>query len=301
MKKIGLIGSAFGHGAQIYTTSLGPGYLKEQYNLQQKLAQQKIICDWYKIVEPQTLNLKNEKEKGKNFHAVLEHSIMIFNVMKDFLQKQHSLFPVIIGGNHSAAIGTWSAIVDTLNAYEDFGLIWIDAHMDANNYETSPSKAYHGMPLSILLGRGDNEMLAIGRSPFKISPKHVVIIGPRSYEAGEAAFLHSKGVEIITTDEIHQQGIKTVFERALSIVSKAKNGFGISFDLDAIDPSEAPGVGSPETNGLHWKEVKNNLTLLFQAPQFKALEIAEFNPTLDKHNLTSDIIFETLCVLGRSL
>ncbi len=301
MRDIAFIGSAFGHGAQITSTSLGPDYIKEQYNVVAKLAKHNIPSYWHKTIAPTMQDLSCLPNKGKYFNAVLQHNQNLCSTTKKFIQTNNHDLPCIIGGDHSCAIGTWSGIIDGLNANENFGLIWIDAHMDAHNCETSPSKAYHGMPLSILLGRGDKELLNIGNSSPKIHPKHLVLIGVRSYESEEAEFLQSMGVKIFTSEDTVKMGLSTVFQQALSIVSKARHGFGISFDLDGIDPQEAPGVGSPETNGLIWNEVKECLPILFEHEKLKALEITEFNPERDLNDMTAEIILQTVYQLGSTL
>lgn len=301
MRKIAFIGSAFGYGAQITATDLGPSYILNEYNLIDKMTDNDIRAYWHKSVIINNYDLSAQPNKGKHFNAVLEHNRELFSTTKQFIETNKKDIPIIIGGDHSCAIGTWSGIIDGLNAHKEFGLIWIDAHMDAHIYETSPSKAYHGMPVSVLLGRGDDNFLSIGNSPVKINPKHLVLIGIRSFEPDEEAFLNTMGVKCFTSEDVSQLGMKKVFQEALSIVEKAQHGFGISFDLDAIDPKEAPGVGSPEPNGLRWDQMKKNLSLLFKNPKFKALEITEFNPERDRNNLTADILFETVYELGKEL
>ena len=142
-------------------------------------------------------------------------------------------FPVIIGGDHSVAIGTWSGVARV--AGEPVGLLWIDAHLDSHTPETSYSGAIHGMPLACLLGRGDKRLLGLGLSGVQLDPLHTVVLGPRSWEPEEAAFLARMGVRVIGEDEIGARGIAACFAEAAAIVSGAANGFGITLDLDAFD------------------------------------------------------------------
>lgn len=298
MRDIALIGSAFGYGAQITTTSLGPCHIKEQCQIVSRLIELGIDAYWHQTVMLENADLSDVPNKGKHFKAVLEHNRNLYQIVKNLVLQKKENIPFVIGGDHSCAIGTWSGVIDALNAHEDFGLIWIDAHMDAHIFETSPSKAYHGMPLSILLGRGDKDLANIGLPAIKIAPKHLVLIGVRSYEPEEAAFLQAMGVKIFTCEETQKRGIAQVFQEALAIVKQAKQGFGISFDLDAIDPLEAPGVGSPEKDGLKWQEVKKHFQILFRDKKFKAIEVTELNPERDKQNMTAEILLQTAQQLG---
>lgn len=303
MKKISFIGSGFGYGAQIHTTSHGPSYMKDQYEIKEKLANKNIESLWHKTIEKKEYDLSEIDGKGKNYNAVLEHNKELYTIVKKSILEYQSEMPFIIGGDHSCALGTWFGMIDALNAGHNFGLIWIDAHMDSHVYATSPSKVYHGMPISSLLGY-DNEVFKEiygGKTNLTIHPDHIVLIGIRSYEKAEELFLNSMGVRVISAEEVKKRGLSDVFKEALSIVLKAKKGFGISFDLDAIDPIEAPGVGSPETGGLSWSEIQENLHILLENPNLQAMEVTEFNPTLDEDNKTAEIIFQIALKLGQSL
>lgn len=157
-------------------------------------------------------------------------------------------FPLVIGGDHSVAIGTWSGVARVAGA--PVGLLWIDAHLDSHTPETTYSGAIHGMPLACLLGRGDKRLLNIGLVGLQVSAAHTVVLGPRSYEPEEIEFLQQMGVRIIASDEILERGFAACLDEAVAIVGGAPNGFGVTLDLDAIDPGLAPGVGSPEPEGL---------------------------------------------------
>ena len=303
MKNIKFIGSAFGYGAQIFSTELGPDYMNNKYNIVEKLNNANISSQWYKTVKLQDYDLSAVKDKSKHYNAVFAHNQALFHTIKELIEQHPSEMPLIIGGDHSCAIGTWLGMLDTLDAHEDFGLIWIDAHMDAHITETSPSQSYHGMPLSTLLGYGNNSFHSIHNRihAYTINPKHMVLIGIRSYEKEEEQFLRNMGVRIITAEEVRNKGLEAAFKEALSIVRQTKKGFGISFDLDGIDPSEAPGVGSPENNGLSWLEIKQHLNILLTDPMLKAMEITEFNPERDQSDKTAEIVFQIALELGKSL
>lgn len=201
-------------------------------------------------------------------------------------------FPVIIGGDHSVAIGTWSGVSRVLG--QPPGLLWIDAHLDSHTPETSYSGAIHGMPLACLLGRGDKRLLNIGLGGAQISAAHTVVLGPRSYEPEEMAFLQRLGVRIIDSDEILQRGFPACLDEAIGIVSAAPAGFGVTLDLDAIDPRLAPGVGSPEPDGLLANDVLTAVHWIAGRPGLKALEIVEYNPDRDRHGSTAGLISDLI-------
>jgi len=197
-------------------------------------------------------------------------------------------FPLVVGGDHSCAIGTWSGVHRVLADVGPTGLIWIDAHMDSHTFATTPSGRIHGMPLACLLGHGEAALTAIDGPEAKLRPEHVCLIGVRSYEAGEAALLHRLGVRVFDMDEVNRRGLAAIFDEALAIVRQGTAGFGISVDLDALDPEEEPGVGSPVPGGLRRAELAAALGRLRGDPAFVAMEIVEYNPRRDRGHATAD-------------
>lgn len=198
-------------------------------------------------------------------------------------------FPLIIGGDHAIAIGSWSGVISKLKAHQEFGLLWVDAHMDANTFETSPSKAYHGMPLAHLLGYGELELINISDDKVKLNPKHVVLFGIRSYEEGEYELLKSLGVRVFFADEIKKRGQGECLREAFEILKSAPKGYGITIDLDFFDPEYAPAVGSPEPHGFDPLAFAANMKMHLDN-SLKAMEIVEFNPSRDKNNQTLLVI-----------
>jgi len=202
--------------------------------------------------------------------------------------------PLVLGGDHSIAIGTWSGVKAAV-ADEDIGLIWIDAHMDAHTPKTSPSSNIHGMPLAALLGQGEGGFTNLeGISP-KLKPENVCLIGIRSFEAGEEALLKRLGVRVFFMKDVEEKGFAAVFEEARHQL--AAHRFGLSIDVDAFDPEEAPGTGTPEAFGLRFKDAKNALQGLAQDPAFLALEITEFNPHRDLNSKTCQLVWDLVATL----
>ncbi|MEW5755475.1 MAG: arginase [Pseudomonadota bacterium] len=208
------------------------------------------------------------------------------DVVANALMEGH--FPIIIGGDHSCAIGTWAGVHHVFDG--PLGMIWVDAHMDSHIPETSPSGALHGMPLAALLGLGDGALTQINGETPTLNPQNVCLYGVRSYEAGEAAILQNLGVRVITMEEINDVGHKATWNLALSIAKQHTVGYGISIDLDAVDPKDAPGVGSPEPGGLPGRWLAELLFSVKCDSELIALEIAEFNPYLDRNNQTLGVI-----------
>jgi arginase len=281
-----LIGSASGWGAQIRETEFGPEAFKRFANGRLNGTWDSII--WSKI-----------SCAGNTDITTLDAVPFVYDHV-DRLSKhthkaiRHNQFPVVIGGDHACAIGTWSGIISALHAEGQFGLIWIDAHMDSHTLATSPSGAYHGMPIASLLGEGEKEFAELCTSKAKISPEHICLIGIRSYEEGEEALLKKLGVRVYKMDEIAERGFDAVYQEALKIVKTGTKGYGVSIDLDAFDPKDAPGVGSREKGGLRKTEVQPSFKNAISDSALKALEIAEFNPKRDKQDKTAVLIEEIL-------
>lgn len=211
-------------------------------------------------------------------------------------------FPMSIGGDHSVAIGTWGGVKSVLEN-EGFGLIWIDAHMDAHTPETSPSQAIHGMPVAVLLGEGHSELISLSKLPI-IKPQNLALIGIRDFEQGELHFLSDLGVRVFFMDEVKTRGFKAVFEEAKAHVTTHCQRFGLSIDVDAFDPDEAPGTGTLAPGGLHAKDVFPVLQGIAQDPRLLAVEIAEYNPNRDEKNKTLGLMWgliSTILGLGRKL
>lgn len=289
MKPVSVIGAASGWGAQIRETSQGPEWLIEQGIVD-------ALQDAGADAELTAMVYANKGEAAiapaDALPLVTEHARRLAQAVSGALNK--GALPLVLGGDHAIATGTWSGVTTTLKAEGNFGLIWVDAHMDAHVPETSPSGAYHGMPVASLLGHGADAMRYILSEKAKISPQHMAMIGMRSYEKGEEKLLNELGVRVFYMDDVRKRGFAAVWADALDIVTTGTVGFGLSIDLDAFDPQEAPGVGSPAAGGLSFKEVAPCLKGLAVDNRLKAIEITEFNPTLDKGGKTATLAMELL-------
>lgn len=197
-------------------------------------------------------------------------------------------FPLVLGGDHSVAIGTWSGVARHLGTPP--GLLWIDAHLDSHTPASSYSGAVHGMPLACLLGQGDKRLLQLGIPGRQIDPGRSVVFGARSFEPEECQLLQRLGVRVIAASELERDGFSACLDRALAIVTAGGGPFGVTLDLDAIDPQLAPGVGSPEPDGLRAEDVRTALSWIAGLPGFTALEIVEYNPDRDRFARTANLL-----------
>ncbi len=203
-------------------------------------------------------------------------------------------FPLVIGGDHSCAIGTWSGVKRALGESARLGLIWIDAHMDSHTMATSATRHIHGMPLASLLGQGDPRLSGVAGAGAKLLPEDVCLIGVRSFEADEVILLRQLGVRVYFMHEVRRRGLSEVFAEALCRVAAHTRGYGISIDLDALDPAQGPGVGTPVPGGLLRTDMTDALALARGDVRLRAVEIVEYNPYRDEHFVTARAVHD-LC------
>ncbi len=209
--------------------------------------------------------------------------------------------PVVIGGDHSCAIGTWSGVASALRPAGPVGLIWIDAHLDSHTPQTSDSGAIHGMPLAALLGHGARELTQVRDAGPKLLPQHVVVIGARSYEPAERALIDRLGVRVIDAAEVARSGLRAVMADAIRIATADTAAFGVTVDLDAFDPAVAPGVGSPEPGGLTGQDMTQALAACARDERFAAFELVEYNPRHDRGGVTARLALDLLGAVAGAL
>ncbi len=223
--------------------------------------------------------------KLRNLEAVINANIELANKVHDVVTTGG--FPLVLGGDHSIAIGTLAGIADY---YENLGVIWFDAHADMNTSETSPSGNIHGMPLAVSLGLGHDKLVNIRNYAPKVKPENIVIIGARSIDEGEKRLIHNKGIKVYTMHEIDRLGMTDVIQDAI-IHLKGQNvdGVHLSLDLDGIDPLYTPGVGTPVPGGITYRESHLAMEMLQESGLITSAEFVEVNPILDERNKTADV------------
>ncbi|MEM8964762.1 MAG: arginase [Acidobacteriota bacterium] len=205
--------------------------------------------------------------------------------------------PLFLGGDHSIALGTVAAAAHETRV----GVLWIDAHGDFNTHDTSPSGNLHGMPLAALTGRGLPELVNLGHPGPKLNAQDVMLIGVRDLDPGERVLLRESGAGVYSMREIDERGIGEVAREALSRLSHLDR-VHVSLDLDVIDPSEAPGVGTPVRGGLSYREAHLLMEMIAEGAEVGSLDVVEVNPILDHRNRTADLAVELiLSVLGQTI
>lgn len=197
-------------------------------------------------------------------------------------------FPLIIGGDHSMSIGSLAGIgAHCKEQNKTLGVIWVDAHADMNTAETTPSGNIHGMPLAVAMGYGHPSLTSLGGNFPKLDPRNLAIIGLRSIDAGERALIKELGVAAFSMFDIDRMGMHEVMSRVLEDMARSVDHLHISFDVDGVDPSVAPGVGTPVPGGLTFRETHMIMELISNIEAFASFEVAEVNPILDEHNKTA--------------
>lgn len=216
---------------------------------------------------------------------------------------QGGQFPLVLGGDHSIAIGTISGLARSYRARgERLGVVWVDAHTDMNTPETSPSGNIHGMPLACLLGRGPAELTGLLGGQAALEPEDVAIVGVRDVDATEAAIVRELGVRVYTMSELDARGTAACLREAFALVQRHTAGLHLSFDLDGVDPNDAPGVGTPVPGGLNLRESHLLCEMAAQTGNLVGMELVELNPTTDIRNKTGELarwLIES--ALGRSI
>jgi arginase len=196
----------------------------------------------------------------------------------EYWVKQHKPF-LVIGGDHSCALGTWAGVLNALEPGKRLGLIWLDAHMDAHTFETTPSGNIHGMPLSALLGKADGKLQHLLPTIKAIQAENLILLGTRSYESEEYELLKQADVTIVFAEQI--QDFEHLLVQAVEKLNHRCDVIGISIDLDFIRPEDAPGVETPVAGGIAAQALLNALSQIKYHPKICGLELSEFNPNND--------------------
>jgi arginase len=211
--------------------------------------------------------------------------------------------PVVLGGDHSIAMGTIAGLARFHRARsESIGLVWFDAHGDHNTPETSPSGNIHGMPAAVALGLGAPELVNLAGFRPMVDGARAALVGLRDIDIAERANIKATGAGAFTMRDIDERGMKTVMEQAIERASQGTAGIHVSFDLDAMDPEHAPGVGTPAPGGLSYREAHLAMEMLADTGKVIAAELVEANPILDQRNGTARLGVELLAsLLGKKI
>ncbi|HKU62390.1 MAG TPA: arginase [Gemmatimonadales bacterium] len=243
----------------------------------------------HEVVDEGDLVIKNMEElkvgdvRARYLAEITRAAKLAAGKVERIMTKGH--FPLVLGGDHSISVGTVSGIAAFCRARrKKLGLLWIDAHGDINTPETSPSGNIHGMPVASLLGEGPDALTGIGGAHPKVNARNVALVGIRSLDEGEKVRLRRHGVQVHTMSDVDRSGIHRIMKKALARVTDGTDYVHVSFDLDAVDPTVAPGVGTPVKGGLDYREAHLIMELLHDSGVMTSLEMVEVNPILDDRN-----------------
>lgn len=213
-------------------------------------------------------------------------------------------FPLVLGGDHSLSIGSVSALAAHHAARgERIGLLWVDAHTDMNTPDTTPSGNIHGMSLAVLAGLGPERLTRLMGDPAPaVDPRNICVIGARDIDPEEKEVVRASGIRVFTMTEIDERGIGSVVDEALERLGDGTAGFHLSYDLDGLDPTVAPGVGTPVPGGLTYREGHLICEKIARTNQMLSLEVVEVNPVLDRENVTARTAVELVAsALGQAI
>jgi arginase len=247
------------------------------------------------ITEPESRDPGDKRVKY--LEPIVSAASLLAERVADTIERD--MIPITLGGDHSIALGS---IAGAAIARDPLGVVWFDAHGDFNTVETSPSGNVHGMILAALCGLGDARLVSVGGAGPSIDPKRLVIVGARDLDQGERDLLHSAGVRVLTMSDIDRRGMEAVTREALDIALDGAAGLHISFDLDVVDPSEAPGVGTPVHGGITYREAHLAMEMVAETGRLTSLDLVEVNPILDHHNQTAILATElALSAVGKRI
>jgi arginase len=228
---------------------------------------------------------------AKFLHEIVRVSQATCDEVKKTVLAGH--FPLIIGGDHSVAIGS---IAGLAAAYKEqgkrLGVIWVDAHADMNTPSSTPSGNIHGMPLAVNLGVGAAELCAVGGEFQKLQPQNVALIGIRDLDLDEQRIVRNSGVHAYTMSDIDRYGIASIMDKVLETMRRQVDVIHVSFDLDGLDPSVAPGVGTPVEGGLTYREAHLLMEMVADTELLRSMDVVEDNPVLDVRNKSAQVAVE---------
>jgi arginase len=298
---VAILGVPLGYGASMAGVDIGPAALRVA-RLQQRI--ERLGYPVRDLGDMRLERLRSVPEAGEKLKYVREISAaceQLADEVKAILEAEE--FPLVLGGDHSIAIGSFAGAASYFKRSDQtLGLIWFDAHADMNTPETTPSGNIHGMPLSALLGHGAPELTNIGGFAPKLDSRLCVHVGARDIDTGEKELIRKSGVRFFTMRDIDERGMAACMDEAIKIASRATAGYGVTFDVDALDPGDAPGSGTLVRGGLTYREAHLGMEKIAEAGGMRFLEIVEINTALDVNNKTAELGVELiLSALGKTI
>ncbi len=296
-KQISIIGVPMDFGQMLRGVDMGPAALRYTGLIPRLRALGHVVRDRGDVKIPiRDPDREATLSPEKYLEEITQICQAVFEAGREEVRQGY--FPLFLGGDHSITVGTVSAVTGDDSP---LGLIWIDAHGDFNTPETSASGNIHGMPLAALIGEGHPSLVNVGSPGMKIHPENVVMIGQRDLDPAEKKRLKKSGITIFTMRDIDEQGISSVANKAIMKFVHLKR-IHLTVDMDALDPLEAPGVGTPVPGGITYREAHLLMETLADSGKVTSMDIVEINPILDVANKTAELAVElTLSALGKSI
>jgi len=300
-KGVSLLGVPLSFGQSMAGVDLGPGAIRVAGLAQRiaKLGYEVEDLGDLPLERPRTLPSTGEKIKYlSEIHRACERLATEVEQIVDA-----GKVPITIGGDHSIAIGSLSGVVKSFRKRnERLGLVYFDAHADMNTPETSPSGNIHGMPLSVLLGYGAPELVNIAGFAPKFDPKICAHVGARDIDPGERELIRRLGIRFFTMREIDERGLAVCLDEAIRIAGQGSAGYAVTFDVDVLDPGDAPGSGTLVRGGLSYREAHLAMEKIAEDGRMRSLEVVEINTALDVNNRTAELGVELiLSALGKTI
>jgi arginase len=293
MQKVSIVGVPMDLGADRRGVDMGPSALRyaDLNERLESLGYEVEDLGDLDVIIPETRHFGDPR--AKYLREIADACVHLANLVLGI--RQHGHTPLVLGGDHSIAVGTVSGVAESFRRNgKTLGLLWFDAHADFNTPEISPSGNVHGMPMAAIMGYGPAELTKIfGFSP-KLQPQHAVQIGIREVDPAERQLVKDSGIRVFTMKDIDRRGIGSVMDEALSIVSTSTDGFAVTLDADFLDPYESPGVATPVRGGADYREAHLAMEMIADTQKMVSFEITEINPILDVQNKTAHFGMELI-------
>ena len=300
-EKIRIIGVPMDLGASRRGVDMGPSALRVA-GLQSRLKQLgRQVEDVGNVSVPQAEEQPYGEKKARYLEEIAQTCKNLAEMVRKSLDEE--MFPLVLGGDHSIAVGTVAGAAEHFNKKgKRIGIIWLDAHGDMNTPESSPSGNVHGMPLASIMGNGPAELTEIAGIKPMVEPRNVVLVGIRDLDSKERRFAKESGVHVFTMRDIDERGMREVMAEALRFATDDTAGIAVSLDMDFVDPSDAPGVGTPVRGGVTYREAHLTLEMIADSRAMISFELVEINPVIDLHNTTAILGVELiLSGLGKKI
>jgi arginase len=300
-EKIRIIGVPMDLGASRRGVDMGPSALRVA-GLQARLKQ---LGRQVEDIGNISVKQPEEQHYGEKNAKYLEEIAETCKGLADTVRKtlEADLLPLVLGGDHSIAVGTMAGVAGYFHKQSKrVGMIWLDAHGDMNTPESSPSGNVHGMPLASIMGYGPAELTELAGVKPMVEPRNVVLVGVRDLDSKERRLMKESGVHVFTMRDIDERGMREVMAEGLRFAGDDTAGVAVSLDMDFVDPSDAPGVGTPVRGGVTYREAHLALEMIADSRSMVSFELVEINPVIDLHNTTATLGVElVLSGLGKKI